>query len=164
MEIGSMDSMSSLMGMMGGAQGTQPPPPPDASQASSDFINALDSDGDGALSQTEFSAGSSSGSSESSEVFDVLDTNEDGFVSQEELEADMQSKLETMKSQLQFGGMSGIQQSGDTDQFNQLMEMMNNNSDSDKSRGAEAYGRMQQGAFAGGNSGQSLSSGLNLTA
>jgi len=160
MEIGSMDSMTSLMRMQGGMKGMQGG---DASRMSSDFIDSLDSDGDGALSKSEFAINGDSNSSESTEVFDVLDTNEDGFVSQEELEADMSSKLDAMKAKLNYGGVAGIQQGGEGDQFGQLMEMMGEASGSNKARGPEAYSQMQQG-MGGEYANQTASAGLNVTA
>ncbi len=94
MEIGSMGSMVGMMDFRGGMMGAQGgQEPPDAAEMSSRFVDAMDSDGDGQLSKSEFAIKGDSESSESSEVFDILDTNEDGYVSQEELEADMKSKM-----------------------------------------------------------------------
>lgn len=165
MEIGSMDStfgMMGMQGMQGMQQGNQPPPPPegDASEMSSSFMDAMDSDGDSLLSQTEFA---SSSSSDSSEVFDALDTNEDGFVSQDELEADMQSKMDSMKSKMQsMGAFGGLQQNGDMDQFQQLMDMAGGGPEN-QAAGAERYGRMQEGNM-GSYAQQALTSGLSITA
>ncbi|MGE4424215.1 MAG: hypothetical protein AB7D39_18090 [Pseudodesulfovibrio sp.] len=143
MDIQSVSSMSGMMGMQGGMM--QPPEKPDAEQMSTDFLDAMDSDGDGQLSQAEFTTGD--GETIDTEAFDALDTNEDGFVSQEELEADAQTKINAMASQLQSGGMfSGIEQTGDSEQFQQLLDMMGSSS-TDQASGAEAYGQMQAGGY-----------------
>ncbi len=128
-------------------------------------MDELDSDGDGSLSKSEFAVDGESGGSESVETFDALDTNEDGFVSQEELEADMEAKMGAMMAKHQFGGVGGIQQTGDADSFNQLMEMMGGNSDDDKRKGADAYAQMNDGVFGSGPaSNQTLSAGLDIRA
>ncbi|MEZ7196801.1 hypothetical protein [Pseudodesulfovibrio karagichevae] len=143
MDIQSVSSMSGMMGMQGGMM--QPPEKPDAEQMSTDFLDAMDSDGDGQLSQAEFSTGD--GETIDTEAFDALDTNEDGFVSQEELEAGDQSKMAASASRLQSGGMfSGIEQAGDSEQFQQLLDMMGSSS-TDQASGAETYGRMQAGGY-----------------
>ncbi|MCJ2164539.1 MULTISPECIES: EF-hand domain-containing protein [unclassified Pseudodesulfovibrio] len=161
MEIGSVSSMTGMMGMQGGMmQGMEKP---DASEASSDFIDAMDSDGDGLLSESEFAVGD--GETQSTEAFDALDTNEDGFVSQEELEADMESRLGKMADQLSSGSMfSGIE-SGDSDQFQQLLNMVGSGSGQTQAGGAEAYGQMQEGTFDFGSLGADVSSsGLSVSA
>ena len=143
MDIQSVSSMSGMMGMQGGMM--RPPEKPDADQMASDFLNAMDSDGDGQLSQSEFTVGD--GETIDTEAFDALDTNQDGYVSQEELEADAQSKIDAMASRLQSGGLfSGIEQTGDTEQFQQLLDMMGT-STTDQASGAEAYGQMQGGEY-----------------
>jgi hypothetical protein len=143
MDIQSVSSMSGMMGMQGGMM--QPPEKPDAEQMSTDFLDAMDSDGDGQLSQAEFTTGD--GETIDTEAFDALDTNEDGFVSQEELEADAQSKIDAMASELQSrGAFSGIEQTGDGEQFQQLLDMMGSSS-TDQASGAEAYGQMQGGGY-----------------
>lgn len=159
MEIGSMNSMAGLMGMQGGMmQGMQRPSDP--SEASSKFVDAMDSDGDGVLSETEFSVDGES--SESSEVFDVLDTNEDGFVSQEELEADMQSKMDSMQARAQSGSFGGIQTGGDSKTFQQLLDMIGSGADQDQPQGVEQYARMQE-SMPGGETFQTpASAGLSI--
>jgi Ca2+-binding EF-hand superfamily protein len=153
MDIQSVSSMSGMMGMQGGMM--QPPEKPDAEQMSSDFLDAMDSDGDGQLSQAEFKTGD--GETIDDEAFDALDTNQDGFVSQEELEADAQSKIDSMESKLQSGSLfSGIEQTGDSEQFQQLLDMMGSSS-TDQASGAEAYGMMQGGGYDLSSYGSSLS-------
>ncbi|MFA0994502.1 MULTISPECIES: EF-hand domain-containing protein [Pseudomonas syringae group] len=75
---------------------TPPPPPPmqPATDVADDLLNSLDSDGDGAISSAELSAGltSAGSSASSSEVFDALDTNKDGTVSLDELTASLQAQ------------------------------------------------------------------------
>ncbi|WP_319581848.1 EF-hand domain-containing protein [uncultured Pseudodesulfovibrio sp.] len=143
MDIQSVSSMSGMMGMQGGMM--RPPEKPDAEEMASDFLDAMDSDGDGQLSQSEFAVGD--GETIDTEAFDALDTNQDGFVSQEELEADAQSKIDTMASQLQSGSLfSGIEQTGDSEQFQQLLDMMGSSS-TDQASGAQAYGQMQGGGY-----------------
>jgi len=166
MEIGSMDSMVGMMGMQGGMMGAQggQRKPPDAAEMSSKFVDALDSDGDGQLSQSEFSVDGSSDGNESSEVFDILDTDEDGFVSQEELEADMQSKMGSGKPPHPPGGINGIQSNGDTEGFQQLLNMVGSGSGSEQSQGTEQYARMQEAMLNGGFGEQSYSAGLNISA
>jgi Ca2+-binding EF-hand superfamily protein len=154
--IGSMGSMMSMQGM----QGMQKP---DAAEASSEFINELDSDGDGQLSSTEFSIGD--GATESTEAFDVLDTNEDGFVSQEELEADMQSQMNAMKARFDASGLGGMASSSNTESYQQLLDMVGNKTEDDKASGTEAYRQMQDGMHDAGAYGeQSFSSGLSIRA
>ncbi|OIQ50800.1 EF hand [Pseudodesulfovibrio hydrargyri] len=143
MDIQSVSSMSGVMGMQGGMM--RPPEKPDAGQMASDFLDAMDSDGDGQLSQSEFAVGD--GETIDTEAFDALDTNQDGFVSQEELEADARSRIDSMAAKLQSGGMfSGIKQTGDGEQLQQLLDMMGSSS-TDQASGAEAYGQMQGGGF-----------------
>lgn len=167
MEIGSMDSMAGMMGMQGGMSGMRgaggPPPPPDAEEASTNFIDALDSDGDGSLTEAEFAAGAPEGvdSAQNAENFDALDTDEDGFVSQEELEAGMQSKIDSMTAKMQSGSFGGIQSSGDMEQFQQLMDMVGGPPGQDQAQGAERYGRMQESMYSGT---ASSTVGLNLSA
>lgn len=165
MEIGSMGSMAGMMGMQG-MQGMQggPPPPPDAEEMSSNFVDALDSDGDGALSLSEFAIDGDTENTQSTEAFDALDTNEDGFVSQDELEADMKSKLDDMKAKMESGSFSGIQQNGSTQSFEMLMGMVGSNTGDDQAQGAQQYGRMQESMFGGGKFGEQTSLGLNLSA
>jgi Ca2+-binding EF-hand superfamily protein len=70
-----------------------PPPPPRAPAADTELadtlINALDSDGDGTLSQDELGSGLSSAGStaDSTAIFSALDKNQDGTVSKDELAA-----------------------------------------------------------------------------
>lgn len=164
MEIGSTSSMASMMSMQ---SNSAPPPPPegDTSEASADFISALDSDGDGSLSETEFAAGGSGDSSESTEIFDALDTNEDGVVTQDEIEADMKSKQAAMQAEMESGGISGIQQTTDTEQFQQLMSLMDDSSSESQSQGADKYSQMQESMFGGGSyDSMSLSGSLSVTA
>ncbi|QJB57219.1 EF-hand domain-containing protein [Pseudodesulfovibrio sp. zrk46] len=161
MEISSMNSMVGMMGMQGGMSGLQgQQQPPDSEEMSSSFIDALDSDGDGALSESEFSANQASESSESSEVFDALDTNEDGFVSQEELQADMETKMASAPPPPPQS-MSGIQTDGDMDSWQQLMNM--GSSEEDDSSGASKYSQMQESMF-GSSFAESLTSGLSVSA
>ncbi|EGB16262.1 hypothetical protein DND132_3059 [Pseudodesulfovibrio mercurii] len=156
MEIQSLSSMTGMMGMQGGMM--KATEKPDAEQMSTDFLDAMDSDGDGQLSQSEFSVGD--GETIDDEAFDALDTNQDGFVSQEELEADAQSKINSMSSMFQAGSMfSGIEQTGDSEQFQQLLDMMGSSS-SDQASGALAYGQMQDGSYDMG----SYASALSLSA
>ncbi|CCH50194.1 EF-hand domain-containing protein [Pseudodesulfovibrio piezophilus] len=164
MEISSVSSMSSMMSMQSSSM-QAPPEPPDTSEMSSDFISALDSDGDGALSETEFAAGGSGDSSESSEVFDALDTNEDGIVSQDEIEADMEARQATMESEMESSsGFSGIQQTADTAEFEQLMSLVGSGTES-QSSGTEAYSQMQDSLFGSSSyDSQSLSGGLSIRA
>lgn len=159
MEISSLSSMTSMTGLQSGMM--QRPEPPDAEQMSSDFLDAMDSDGDGQLSQAEFKTGD--GETIDDDAFDALDTNQDGYLSQEELEADAQSKIDSMAAQLQSGGMfSGIEQTGDSEQFEQLLSMMGSSS-TDRSAGAQAYEQMQDGSYGAYSSG-TATSGLSLSA
>lgn len=168
MEIGSMDTMAGMMGMQGGMSGMRgagdPPPKPDAEEMSSKFIDALDSDGDGSLTQAEFAAGAPDGvdSTQSAEKFDALDTNEDGFVSQEELEADMESHMGDMKAKMESGSFGGIQQNGDMTAFQQLMDMVGGLTEQDQAQGAERYSQMQESMY--GSSTAVSTVGLNLSA
>lgn len=167
MEIGSMDSMAGMMGMQGmqGMMGGNQPPPPkgEAGDMSSTFMDAMDTDGDSQLSKTEFTSG---GTSDSSEVFDILDTNEDGFVSQDELEADKESKMgsakQQMQAQMQASAFGGLQQNGDTEQFQQLLNLVGKGTES-QSSGAEQYGKMQENGL-GKYGEQALSAGLSVSA
>jgi len=153
MDIQSVSSMSGMLGVQGGMM--RPPEKSDAEQMSTEFLDAMDSDGDGQLSKSEFATGD--GETIDTEAFDALDTNEDGFVSQEELEADAESRLGAMSFELQSGGMfSGIKQTGDSDQFQQLLDMMGSSS-TDQASGAEAYGQMQGGGYDLGADGSVLS-------
>lgn len=159
MEISSVSSMAGMMGMQGGMM--QRPEQPDAEQMSTDFLDAMDSDEDGQLSQAEFKTGD--GETIDDEAFDALDTNKDGYVSQEELEADAESKGCSMTARLQSGNLfSGIGSTGDTDQFQQLLDMMGPSS-TDQASGAQTYREMQDGAYGAYASG-TASSGLSLSA
>ncbi|QGY39543.1 hypothetical protein GM415_05225 [Pseudodesulfovibrio cashew] len=157
MEIGSMGSMAGMMGMQG-MSGMQKP---DESEMASNFVDSLDSDDDGLLSQAEFSVAESPDGTDSAEAFDALDTNEDGFVSQDELEADMKSKMEDMKAQMESGMFSGIRQSGDSEEFQQLADMIGSGT-GDQALGAERYAQMQGTLFSG--MGEQASAGLSLSA
>jgi len=69
-----------------------PPPPPPRDQApdtelADALITALDTDGDGAISNDELTTGLTSAGS--SEIFSALDKNEDGVVSKDELAASL---------------------------------------------------------------------------
>ncbi|WP_460141116.1 XopAW family type III secretion system calcium-binding effector [Pseudomonas sp. S2_E01] len=73
-----------------------PPPPPPRDQApdtelADALITALDTDGDGAISNDELTTGltSAGSSADSSEIFSALDKNEDGVVSKDELAASL---------------------------------------------------------------------------
>lgn len=158
MEIGSMGSMADLMGVQG--MGGSPPPKPDAEEMSSKFVDALDSDGDGGLSEAEFAASDGVGETESSEVFDALDTNEDGIVSQEEIQADMEARMGPMPSGGSSSAFSGISQDGNNQAFQALMDMVGGSSGTDQAQGAQRYGSMQDPMFGE----QGLSAGLNLRA
>ncbi|BCS87655.1 EF-hand domain-containing protein [Pseudodesulfovibrio sediminis] len=160
MEISSVDSMTSLMNLQALQRGSSTET--DESDTTSSFLDALDSDGDGSLSKAEFSA---SGGSESSEVFDILDTNEDGVVSQDELDADKQSNSGIVKAAMEAGSFGGIQQNGDTEGFQQLMDMVGENSGESRSEGAERYSQMQESMIGGSDYiNQSVTGGLDLTA
>ena len=159
MEISSVSSMTGMLGVQGGMMRRSEAP--DAEQMSTDFLDAMDSDGDGQLSQAEFKTGD--GETIDEDAFDALDTNQDGYVSQEELEADAQSKISAMNAKLQSGGLfSGLDQTGDSEQFRQLLDMMGSSS-TDQASGAQAYGQMQDGVFGAYASGMA-ESGLSLSA
>jgi Ca2+-binding EF-hand superfamily protein len=136
MEIGSVGSMSSSMAAFQQATASQQSEPPDSSEMASKFMEKLDSDGDGSLSESEISA-SGLGENESmtsSEKFDELDTNEDGVVSQEELQADMEAHAPSGPPPDGASGISGIDASGDSSELQSLLSMTSSSSSSSTSQ------------------------------
>jgi len=118
----------------------------DPTEMSTDILSSLDSDENGQLSAIEFAAGGN-GEVDSSEMFDALDTDEDGYVSQAE-----QSKMDAIESDLQSGGIEGVDTSSDTKTFSQPMVLIPDSSES-QSSGTAKYSELSssyQSALSGG--------------
>jgi len=147
MEIGSTSGMQQGMRM----DGMRPPPPPkDAAKAaeevSNKFIDELDTDGDGVLSNEELSL--------ASDEFAEIDTDGDNLVSQEELKTSMQSQMEEMKAKFEAGGTNGMtppEASG----LMQLVHEMGSENMGSRAKASQAYESMQSNMFSGSQAGAS---------
>jgi Ca2+-binding EF-hand superfamily protein len=105
---GSTVDMSSLFDLGAAGLQIQPPPPPPpgedmggitqmATDLATSFLEAADSDGDGALTLEE--------SGQSEDVFNRFDADSDGLLSEDELAEGLQEDMETLQSMMASGSM-----------------------------------------------------------
>lgn len=134
--------ISSTSGMQQGLRmdGMRPPPPSgdsaeQAEEASSQFIDELDTNGDGVLSLEELSL--------DSDEFADIDEDGDGLVSQEELKSALEAQMEEMKAKFESEGASGMTPPEVSGLMQKMHDMAGENMDT-RAKASQAYELMQE--------------------
>lgn len=133
--------ISSVSGLQQGLRmnGMRPSPPEDsaeqAEEASTQFIDELDTNGDGVLSAEELGL--------DDDEFADIDEDGDGLVSQEELKAEMQAQMEKMKAQFESEGANGMTPPEASGLMQKVHDMAGESMET-RAKASQAYESMQE--------------------